>query len=368
MGEIDGGQVAQKGRGRRADAPTEIPLPGWKDILWRLYQAINEDRILLTSAGTTFYLLLSLVPTLSAFVSLYGLFNDPSSVLRQVELLAGVVPPGVLEVLRDQLTRLASQSNGTLSLTLIVSLSIAIWSASAGVKAMFEAMNIAYHEREDRSFLVLNRVALLFTIGGSVAALLVTAVILGLPAALSIFSIGTGTEWAIRVAAYAVMLVVLSLGIAALYRWGPSREQAKWRWITPGTGLSVFALDVMSVLFSWYVANFSDDNAAYGSLGAVIGLMVWLWISVTIVVVGAELNSEIEHQTAMDSTTGPAKPLGARGATMADTVGEPWPSDRQASKETSRSGPRNGKFSFSSLFVALPIAFVVYVARRRGKG
>lgn len=354
--------ASQVGRGRQADSPAEIPFPGWKDILWRLYRAINEDRILLTSAGATFYLLLALVPALSAFVSIYGLFNDASTVLRHVDLLEGLVPTGVLDVLRDQLIRLTSQSNNTLGLTLIVSLSVAFWSASSGVKAMFEAVNIAYHEQERRSFLLLNGVALLFTLGGSLAALLVTAVVLVLPVLLAYFSGGSGIQWIIRVAAYAAMLLMLSLGIAALYRWGPSREQAKWRWITPGAIMSVAAFGATSILFSWYVANFSDDNATYGSLGAVIGLMIWLWISVTIVTVGAELNSEIEHQTAQDSTTGADKPLGERGAHMADTIGRAWPPDRPMAESQTQKPRGDRKFSLGSLLFALPAALAIHSA------
>ncbi|NGP18193.1 YihY/virulence factor BrkB family protein [Devosia chinhatensis] len=143
----------ERGKGRSANAPVHIPLRGWRDIIWRLYSNFNDSRILLTAAGVTFYLLLSLVPTLTAFVSLYGLFNDRASVLNQVQLLVGIVPPGALEVLQDQLTRLVGEKNTTLGWTFLVALAIALWSASAGVKALFEAMNIAYHEREERSFI-----------------------------------------------------------------------------------------------------------------------------------------------------------------------------------------------------------------------
>jgi membrane protein len=319
----------QKGRGRDAEAPTEIPFPGWKDIAWRIFRGITKDRVMLTAAGVTFYLLLALVPTLNAFVSIYGLFNDRASVLDHVGLLAGIIPPGALQIVQDQLTRLTAESNNTLGLTLIISLALALWSASAGVKAMFDAMNIAYHEEEKRSFFVFNGLALLFTLCGAVAALLVIAVVIVMPTIIAFLPGGDALGWTVRVAAYATMLLILSIGLAALYRWGPSREQAKWRWITPGTLLTVLLLGAVSVLFSWYVSNFSDDSATYGSLGAVIGLMTWLWISTILVIVGAELNSEIEHQTAQDSTTGPDQPMGDRGAHMADTVGRVWPGDRK---------------------------------------
>lgn len=357
--------AAQPGRGRNALAPGDIPAPGWKDILWRLYKSIAEDRILLTAAGATFYILLALVPTLTAFVSIYGLFNDPSTVLDHVQLLSGIVPAGALEMIHEQLTRLTRQSNDTLGLTLIVSLAIALWSASAGVKAMFEAMNVAYDEEERRSFIVFNGMALLFTLAGAVAAVLVIAVVLVMPAVIGMLPWGKGLEWTVRVVAYGAMLLVLSLGIAALYRWGPSREDAKWRWVTPGAVLAVLSLGAASVAFSWYVANFANYNATYGSLGAMIGLMTWLWISVTLVIVGAELNSEIEHQTARDSTTGPEAPLGKRGAHMADTVGRVWPPDREELEATPEKRGGKKRFSLSTLAFAIPAAAVLHLARRR---
>jgi membrane protein len=353
-------RTSQHGLGRRADAPTEIPPRGWRDVAWRVYTDINESRILLTAAGVTFYLLLSLVPTLTAFVSLYGLFNDRSSVLEQVELLSGIVPPGALDVLREQLTRLTTQSNDTLGWTFLVALGIALWSASAGVKAMFEAMNIAYHEQEKRSFLLLNAVGLLFTFAGAIAAVVVLSVVLIMPALVGLLP-GQGLEWLVRIGSYAVMLVVLSLMIASVYRWGPSRQQAKWRWITPGVFVSILALGGGSVGFSWYVANFSDDNAAYGSLGAVIGLMTWLWISVTLVIIGAVLNSEIEHQTMRDSTTGERAPMGQRGAYVADTVGEGWPDGETEEEQPARERKR---VSWGSLAFALPAALVLLASER----
>jgi membrane protein len=359
----------QQGRGREADAPTDIPPSGWKDILWRLYRSINEDHILLTAAGVTFYLLLALVPTLSAFVSIYGLFNDRSSVLDQVQLLSGLVPAGGLEILREQLTRLTSQSTQKLGFALIISLAIALWSASAGVKAMFEAMNVAYHEKERRSFFLFNGLALLFTLGGAIAAVLVLAVVLIVPAVLTMLPGGGGLEWTVRVFSYLAMLAVISLSISALYRWGPSREQAKWRWITPGAIFAVLMLGLTSVTFSWYVSNFSNNDATYGSLSAMIGLMTWLWISTTLVILGAEINSEIEHQTAQDSTIGDEQPLGQRGAHMADTVGGVWPMardkvEREAMADASGSRQRK-RLSLGGLVFAVPALAVSWANRHK---
>jgi membrane protein len=359
--------AAQPGRGRRADAPTDIPWPGRLDILWRLYRSIAQDRILLTAAGVAFYVLLALVPTLTAIVSIYGLFNNPSGVIDQVQMLAGIVPSGVLDIIRDQLVRLTRQSNNTLGLALIFSLTLALWSASAGVKAMFEALNIAYGEEEKRSFLHFNGLALLFTLVGALGACLVVAVLLILPAVMQRLPGGVGVEWAVRVASYGVLLLVILAGLAALYRWGPSRQLAKWRWVTPGVILTVPLFGVVSGLFSWYVANFSDDNATYGSLGATIGLMTWLWITATLIIVGAEVNSEIEHQTARDSTTGPSEPLGQRGAHVADSVGRVWPPARDKVEHTLPVDERPKRLSWATLAVAVPAALVLYAANRRRK-
>jgi len=355
--------ISQPGRGRDAEAPLEIPPTGWKDIAYRLFRAINEDRILLAAAGTTFYLLLALVPTLSAFVSLYGLFNSRASAVDHVALLVGIVPAGGLDIIRDQLTRLAGESNGALGVTLFISLALAFWSASAGIRALFEAMNVAYHEKEKRPFFVLIGISLLFTLATAAAAMLVVGTVIVMPPLLALLPGGAGLEWLVRVASYAVMLLVILVGIAALYRWGPSREEAKWRWITPGATLCVVALGITSIGFSFYVGNFSDYNATYGSLGALIGLLTWMWISVTLVIAGAELNSEVEHQTARDSTTGPAQPLGSRGAYMADNVGRIWPPDRKALERKVKPLRRREPVSFNAL--ALFSAVIILGALRR---
>jgi membrane protein len=365
--DADRQNAAQRGRGRQATAPSEIPGPGRLDILWRLYRSIAQDRILLTAAGVAFYVLLALVPTLTAVVSIYGLFNNPSGVIDQVQTLVGIVPSGVLEIIRDQLVRLTAQSNNTLGLALVFSLALALWSSSAGVKATFEALNIAYGEEEKRSFFHLNGLALLFTLAAALSACLVVAVLLVLPTAMLWLPGGVGVEWAVRVASYCVLLLVVLAWLAALYRWGPSRQVAKWRWITPGVILTVPLFGVVSGLFSWYVANFSDDNATYGSLGTTIGLMTWLWITVTLIIVGAEVNSEIEHQTARDSTTGPAEPMGQRGAHVADSVGRVWPPARGKAEQPLPAEERPKHISWATLAFAIPAIVALHMANRRRK-
>jgi membrane protein len=337
-------RAIQKNRGRTARAPHDIPVRGWKDVAYRLFVGFGQNRILLTAAGVTYFLLLALVPSLSLFVSGYGLLTNPAGVVDQLNLLNGLVPPGGLEIIRDQLIRLTSQDERSLGITALISLGMALWGASAGIKALFEAMNVVYGETEKRNFLVINALALVFILGGLVMLALMLTVVLVLPVMLSLFTLGR-YDWAVQLGGYGVMLVCLSLALAAIYRWGPSRADARWRWITPGSLLATLGIMIMSAAFSWYAANVSNYSATYGSLGALIGLLTWMWLSVTIVILGAALNSEIEHQTTIDSTTGAPRPLGQRGAYVADTVGGRWPAQggdaaqgRPSSEENVSSG------------------------------
>lgn len=314
---------------------------------------------MLIAAGVTYYLLLALVPGLTAVVSIYGLFTDPSSVADQVDTLTGIVPAGGLDIIREQLVRLTVEGGATLGVTFIVSLAIALWSSSAGIRALFDAMNIAYGETEKRSFVQLTLLVLLFTLGAVVIGIVLITVVVVLPALLALVWLGSGREWMIRLASYGVLLVVLGFALACIYRYGPSREHAKWRWVTPGAGLSVALIVIVSVLFSWYSANFANYNATYGSLGALIGFLTWVWLSVTIVIVGAELDAEIEHQTAKDSTTGAERPLGKRGAVMADTVGSDAGGHVNFPASTPDTLPDRDNVSLRALTLGLSLAMVV---------
>jgi membrane protein len=323
-------------RGRTANAPTEMPWEGWKDILWRVYAEFSADRVTLIAAGATFYLLLALFPALAAFVSIYGFVADPVTVADHVAFLAGFLPSGGVDLIRTQLQSLATQNDTALSFGFISGLALALWSANNGIKTLFEAMNIAYDETEKRGFFRLNLYSLGFTLGAIVIAILLIVCVGVVPAVLAFLRLGGVTEALIALIRWPILWVACTLGISILYRYGPSRERAEWRWVTWGAAIAAAVWLLASILFSWYLANFADYNATYGSLGAVIGFMMWTWISVVILIAGAELNSEIEHQTARDSTTGPEMPMGARGATMADTLGE----SRHGSKPSPGFQPR----------------------------
>lgn len=310
-----------EGRGRRATAPSDIPLRGWKDIFLRVYGNISEHRVMAIAAGVTFYALLAIFPAIAALVSLYGLFADPSSVASQLNSVSGVMPGGATEVLRDQMTRVASHGGSTLGLALLIGLATSLWSSNAGTKALFDALNVVYGEKETRSFLRLNIVSLTFTLAGIAFALLAVAAIIVLPTALRFLSLGGITEVLFRAIRWPILLVLIALALAFIYRYGPSRTKPQWRWINWGGAFAAAAWLAASGLFSWYAANFGTYNKTYGSLGAVVGFMIWIWLSTTVILIGAEIDAETEHQTARDTTVGARKPLGARGARVADTVG-----------------------------------------------
>jgi len=309
-------------RGRTADKPQDIPAKGWKDIFWRVYEEIQDDRVLLVSAGIAFYGLLALFPATAAIVSLYGLFADAGTIGQQLNLLAGFLPDGALQIVGDQVTRIVSHGQGTLGLTFAVALVISVWGANAGTKSMFDGLNIVYDEREKRSFLWLNLQSLAFTAATVLLVLLALSAIVAVPVALQFLGIpeGSGTSL-LTLLRWPLLYVVILVALACLYRFGPSRAHPQWRWVTWGSAVAGGLWLLGSLAFSWYVASFGSYNATYGSLGAAIGFMTWLWLSTILVLLGAEINAEMEHQTARDTTGSGGKPLGSRGAHMADTVG-----------------------------------------------
>jgi membrane protein len=311
----------EHGRGRQASHPMQIPWRGWYDIIWRTYREMNSDRLLSIAGGVSFFILLAIFPAITALVSAYALFFNTSTIINNLSLLNDVVPDNVLSIVHEQAARIASNSSPALSIGFVVGMFVSLWSAMSGVKAMIDAVNVIYEQKESRSFIKLNLVALAFTLAGCAAFLLAIAAIVVLPLILSPIGLGSLTETLTRIARWPVLFLVLLIGLALLYRYGPDRRAARWQWVTVGSAFAAVTWMVASFLFSWYLTSFANYNATYGSLGAVVGLMIWLWISTIVVLLGSELNAEIEHQTARDSTVGKDKPLGARGAVMADTVG-----------------------------------------------
>lgn len=312
----------RENRGRDATRPSEIPAPGWKDVLSRAYRDISEHRILAIAAGVTFYALLAIFPAIAAFVALYSLFAAPGTVGEHLEALSGVLPSEVITVVGQQIRRIEAQGGTTLGLASILGLLLSLWSANAGMKAIFDALNVVYEEDEKRGFFRLNAVSLAFTILGMASVALVLAVMVALPPAVQALGAPSPIPTLVLYLRWPLLLILVAVAISAVYRFGPSRDQPKWRWVSWGGAFAALAWLAASLLFTWYAANLGKFNETYGSLGAVVASMLWMWVSTIVLLVGAELNAETEHQTAQDSTVGPPRPLGERGATMADTVGE----------------------------------------------
>src|SRR6478735_6268967 len=293
-------------RGRNAQTPAQIPATGWRDVAMRVVHGISKDRITTISGGVTFFVLLALFPGLAGLISLYGLVADSSTIGQHLSNLEGVLPEGGMQILRDQLQQLTSQPPQKLGLATLGSLAISLWSANGGTKAMFEGLNSVYEEHEKRSFIKLNAISLALTIGALAFVIVSLLTITVLPSLLSFF----GLSWVSEIVNYArwpALLVVANLMIATIYCFGPSREQSQWRWFSPG---SIFAAVVWigaSLLFSWYTSRFGSYNKTYGSLGAAVGFMTWIWISTMVILIGAKLNAELEYRTASKTTI--AKPV-----------------------------------------------------------
>jgi membrane protein len=309
-------------RGRSADRPSQIPAPGWRDILWRVWAQIGEDNISILAAGVAFYSMLAIFPAITAFVSLFGLVADPGQVQEQFASLKGIIPEDAWSILDRQLTTVASAQTGSLGIGALLGLAIALWSAGAGVRALMIALNNAYHEHERRSVIVFYLTAVLFTVGIVALGVLSLGVIVAVPVVLGLIDLGPIAAILIKLLPWLVLALFMTIALGALYRYGASRAQPKTRWVSWGALVATLLWIGASVLFSIYVSNFASYNETYGTLGAVVALLMWLWISAFIVLVGAELNAEMEHQTRADTTTGRRKPMGQRGAYVADHLGE----------------------------------------------
>jgi membrane protein len=317
--------MVTSGHGRHATAPNHIPASGWKDILWRTYEQINDDRLLAVAAGVVFYGLLALFPAITAIVSCYALVVEPHTINDHLAFLSGFLPEGSFSIVQDQVARVLSKGNVQLGSAFLFSLLLALWSANGGMKAIIDALNVVYDEKEKRGVIKLNLVSLTFTIGGVLGILIASGLVIVAPVLFQMVGFGGATESIVKYGRWPALAILLLLALAVLYRFAPSRRTPKWRWISVGSVVATLTWMAASALLSYYLSNFGHYDATYGSLGAAIALMIWMWMSTIVILFGAELNSEIEHQTTADSTTGAPKPLGARGAKMADSVGASYP-------------------------------------------
>lgn len=312
----------EPGRGRDARAPSQIPPRGWRDILLRTWANIGRHRVLAIAAGITFYGVLAIFPGIAAALAFYGFFADPQSAQELFDQLSAVLPSGGQDVLRDQVTRIAAQPAGRLGFTFLLGILTSLWTASSGVRAVIDALNIVYGEDEKRGLIKLYAFSMVATIAVIIFFLLVSLALIALPVALDYLGVAGFSKLLLNLLRWPFLFCIGAIALAVIYRFGPSRHQARWRWISWGSAGSIIVWIAASLLFSWYTENFGSYNATYGSLGAVIGFMTWIWISAIVLLSGAEINAEMERQTVHDTTVGGEKPLGQRGAWVADTKGE----------------------------------------------
>ncbi len=309
----------EPGRGRLADRPERIPHKGWVDIFWRWGASYFGDRVGFVAGGVTFFVLLSLFPTLAAIVTIYGLFADPTDAAGRLYFLYSVLPAGVAEFIGGEMQRLAENSSGQLTFTLAWTLALSLWTANGAVKVLFYGLNVAYHEVEKRNIVNYNLQCMVFTVLSLGGVLTSAALVVGVPLVLQ--PLGLMAAWGhLAPLRWPLLLLVYGAGLTLMYRVGPCRRRARWRWLTPGAILAALLSVALSLGFSFYIQNFVR-TASYGPLAAMMGFLLWTWLTVQIILMGAELNAEIEHQTALDTTTGAPKPIGRRGAVVADTVG-----------------------------------------------
>lgn len=310
------------GRGRDATTPSQIGTRGWRDILMRVFSEISNDNLWVIAAGVAFYSFLSLFPAIASTISIYGLVADTATIQDQLLALGAVLPPDAREIVEGQIRAVVSAPSAALGISALVTLAFAIWSTSSAVKALMTGLTVVYDEKEKRSFIRYNLVALALTVGAILFLLVSLGTIVVLPMVFAVVGQGETVGWALGLLRWPLLGVTLIVALAALYRYAPSRTQPKWRWVSWGAVVAAVGWLAASLGFSWYVSNFASYNETYGTLGAVVILLMWFYLTAYIILIGGELNAEMEHQTARDTTDPPSRPIGRRGAYVADTVGE----------------------------------------------
>jgi membrane protein len=287
----------------------------------RVKKEMTTDNVDIIASGLALYALLAVFPALAAAVSIYGLFASPADIADHLQQVATMLPEDATRILQQQLHRLAQNPQDTLSFGIIAGIALALWSARKGMVALMKASNVAYDEEENRGFFKQLFVSLAFTIGAVIGFLAVLLLGVAVPLAVSFLPLGPAAEVTLLGVRWVLLFSVAVLGLAIVYRFAPDRHPAQWRWVTPGSLIAATLWLIGSVLFALYVRNWGSYGETYGALGGVVILLMWFYLSGYIIILGAEINAETERQTRKDTTTGQPKPLGARGAYSADTVG-----------------------------------------------
>lgn len=309
-------------RGRDAERPADIPARGWKDIALRVKDGIGADRVDLVAAGVAFYALLALFPAITALLAIGGLVVEPSQIVGVLDQWTAILPSEVASIILDQAEKVAGSREGGLGLAAALGLLLALYSASKGVGSLIDGLNIVYDEEETRGFVWLKVMTLGLTLALILGVVCAMALMVAVPVALAFVDLGSGVETLVTGASWLLMLMLVIAALGLIYRFGPDRDRPEWSWLSLGSVLACVVWIAASAGFAFYVANFGSYNESFGSLGGVIVLLMWLWISAFVVLMGAEFNAEVEAQTRRDTTIGPDEPMGDRGAEKADNLGE----------------------------------------------
>jgi membrane protein len=312
------GADSQAAPGAQADSPAQIPAKGWFQITKRSVKEVGEDNLTLIAGGIAYSWFLSLFPMLIAAVSIYGLVVDPAQVQQQVDSIAGGLPKAAQSLIATQLTSITSTSGGGMSLTLILSIALALWSASAGMAGLVQALNIAYDEKDGRNFVVKRGLAILLTIGFLIFIALAVGLVAVFPVVLNAIGAGVLVSVLAQVVRWLVLIAAMAIFLALLYKVAPHRDDPKLKWLSLGAAVATVIWVIASIGFSFYVDNFGSYSETYGALAGVVVLLLWFWLTALVILLGAEINAETEAQTAKDSTTGPERPMGGRDAVKAD--------------------------------------------------
>jgi membrane protein len=309
--------------GEQAAVPTQIPAGGWLQVTKRAFKESSADNVGILAGGVAYFGFLSIFPALIAGISLYGLVADPATIAQQGAGVVAALPEAAQPLIRDQLTAIASTSGGALGFSLILSIVLALWTASGGTGNLMAAINIAYDENETRGFVKRRGTALVLTFGAIIFVLLALALVAVVPVLLNALNLGTFVNVVVQVIRWVLLVVLVIIALAIVYRAAPDRDAPQFKWTSVGALVAAGLWVLGSIAFSLYVNNFGSYNKTYGALAGVVILLLWLYLTSYIVLLGAEINAESEKQTKQDTTKGPAQPMGERGAEAADTLADP---------------------------------------------
>lgn len=309
-------------KGHNAATPRQIPKAGWWDILKRVYAQSASKNLSIVAAGIAFFAMLAIFPGLIALVAVYGLVADPATIQHEIDAVHGIIPGEAQKIISTFLTTLIHSSSSRLGIGLVLSILFALWSARAGTVSLMEGLNIAYEEPEKRGTIRYEVVALAMTIAIIVFAVVALGLIAAVPAVVDLMPVSGPVKTIGVIAPWPLLIILAILGLAATYRFAPSRREAKWRWVTVGSVTATLFWIIASIGFSFYVQKFGSYDKTFGSLGAVVVLLTWFYLTAYMVLIGACMNAEMERQTARDTTEGREKPMGKRGARMADSVAD----------------------------------------------